>query len=106
MSENVLMGIKSETSCKNPLRVWLEFLKTFTKAHSLQRYVGIHARKSRTNSSYTIEYLMRLFEKYFYTQFRDLRVTEETNVSTRNYLKYLTLLMFTNNSWRKKKMDV
>ena len=133
MSENVLMRFKSEKSWKNPLRVWLKFVNTCSKVYSLQNYVGILTWEkpykfqlyqrtfSRDNFRYVRKHFMhfvwntwmnlkwretilcQLYKKHF----RDLRVYRETKVSTRNYLKYLTLLTFTNNNWwTKKKMEV
>ena len=134
MSENVLMRFKSEKSWKNPLRVWLKFVNNiFPKCTVRKIMLESLLEKSHTNSSYTREHshaiisgmsgnifmhfvwntwmnpkwretiLCQLYKKHF----RDLRVYRETKVSTRNYLKYLTLLTFTNNNWwTKKKMEV
>ena len=54
MSENLLMRFRSETSWKNPLRVWLKFVKYFRK-FTVCKIIMLETllENSHTNSSYT-----------------------------------------------------
>ena len=135
MSENVLMCFKSEKTWKNPLHVWLKFVNTCSKVYSPQimlewllvkkpykfqlnhrifshdyfRY-GMSGNILCTSSEiqeWTLNGVKPSCVSFLIRNIFAIFESTEKQVSTRNYLKYLTLLTFTNNNcWTKKKMEV